>query len=423
MTSPLELKNQRRTFTIHFLFSLIEGALAGILLMNEYVFVKSINGSKELLATLFQSTMVILVLAVIFSELIKRTKSKKRLLGLTALFCRLPLFLFFFFPNDYSGPGAKGYHILFILIFFVYFMAKPIVLPIVNHLLKENYIGDNFGKYFSYATSANKLVALFSAFLFGVWLDYDPYAFTKLYPIMGVVGCFSIMSLAFIPDHVEEGEISKGHFGKLVAASFRNMWRILKENKAFRDFEIGFMFYGFAFMTTASAITLFQDEVLHLNYTSVGFYKSYYNILAIILLPFCGKVISKVTPEKFATATYFALFFYLFFLVLSGFYPINYSVSLGQKSLQIFPFVLLAFTAFGVFTATMALLWGIGASYYGKKGQAGTYQSIHVTLTGLRAIFAPHIGILCLALFSYTTVFTIGMISLLGGVFFLKFKK
>ena len=64
------------------------------------------------------------------------------------------------------------------------------------------------------------------------------------------------------------------------------------------------MFYGFAWMATAAVITIFFEKVLHLNYSSIAFYKNAYNTLAILLLPYFGKLIGKIDPRKFAVYTF-----------------------------------------------------------------------------------------------------------------------
>ncbi len=41
----------------------------------------------------------------------------------------------------------------------------------------------------------------------------------------------------------------------------------------------------------------------------------------------------------------------------------------------------------------MSLLWNIGSAYFCKDGDADTYQSVHLTMVGFRAVFAPIFGI------------------------------
>ena len=54
--NPKEL----RTFYLHVIFSIIDGMIRGALLLNEYVFIKSLNGSSYQIRFLFQSSVVVL---------------------------------------------------------------------------------------------------------------------------------------------------------------------------------------------------------------------------------------------------------------------------------------------------------------------------------------------------------------------------
>ena len=64
----------------------------------------------------------------------------------------------------------------------------------------------------------------------------------------------------------------------------------------------------------------------------------------------------------------------------------------------------------------MALLWFIGSAYFCKPEEAGDYQSVHLSLTAVRAMFAPLLGVLFYELFGFTWTFLIAIISLLFGI-------
>jgi hypothetical protein len=75
-----------------------------------------------------------------------------------------------------------------------------------------------------------------------------------------------------------------------------------------------------------------------------------------------------------------------------------------------------AYGFYGIFAATMALLWFIGSSYFCKKEEAGQYQSIHLTLTGIRSLFSFQIGIALYQSVGYSFTFGIAALSLLMAV-------
>lgn len=412
---------EKKTYLLHFFYSIIEGFIYGAFLMNEFIFIKSMKGSNQALAILFQVSVMMMLFSVFFNQMHRKIKNKKRLLLLVSIVTRLPLLLLFFFPTNLIDYQSNiYYHLIFIGIFILFYLSQPVILPIINQLLKANYQPGRLGKLFSYSTFANKATAMVVTLLFGLLLDFDNYAFRYIHPLLGVLGIFSITLLSFIPDKILPQTIEKKYF-ELLKDAFSHFKRILKTNKAYLHFEISFFFYGIAFMLPYSIVTIYFEKVLHLNYSSNAFYKSYFGILTIIVLPFIGKILDKTDPRRFAIITYLFLFLYLFFIGLTEYFPIYTTI----KNIDVYLFLVIAFTMFGVFTAFMTILWSIGSSYFAPAKEAGDYQSIHLTLVGLRACFAPIAGIYVLDFFNYTTVFSIGGIALIAAGFtmFYSWKK
>ncbi|MDD2564324.1 MAG: hypothetical protein PHU27_08930, partial [Salinivirgaceae bacterium] len=197
--------------------------------------------------------------------------------------------------------------------------------------------------------------------------------------------------------------------------SLKNIKHILITNKPFRDFEIGFMFYGFAWMSSAAVITIFFSKGLDLNYTSIAVYKNVYNIMAIALLPYFGSLLGKIDPRKFAIITFFSLMIYIVFLGVTSLWKSH--VVLGDFTLYwgLVP----SYLGYGFFTATMALLWSIGSAYFCRPQESGYYQSLHLSLTGFRAIFAPLIGVWFYELYGFFWAFMIGVLSLIISIVWL----
>jgi len=404
---------EKKTFKIHFLYSVIEGIIAGVLALNEFVLIKSLQGTDYQIGILFQFSVIVLLISIVLNEFLKQLKRKKKVLRIVGIVTRMPLLLLAFFPNDVPGANISPvYHVLFLAVFLIYFMANPFIYPTINLFLKNSYQHSNFGKLYSWSTSANKIVMLLATFLFGILLDFDNYAFVYIYPLIALLGIISIFLLSSINFEDNSHEYQKVNLKISIRESGKNMLKIIKTNRAYRDFEIGFMLYGFAWMTTVAVITIFFEKVLHLNYSSVAFYKNSYNIISIILLPVFGKLIGKIDPRKFAMLTFLFLLLHLFFLWITEFITGNFEF-LGIK---IYYSLIPAYISYGLFAATMALLWFIGSAYFCKKEEAANYQSIHLTLTGVRGLIAPLLGVFFYQLIGFTGAFLIGILFLLLAI-------
>jgi len=405
--------DERRTFRFHLAYAIIEGVIMGVLALNEFVFIKSLHGSNYQLGMLFQFSMLVFILLIFVNEFLKRVRHRRKFLRWVGLITRLPLVLLVFFPtHEEAMDGASIYHYIFLAIFLVYYLAALVINPTINLLLKNNYRHQNFGKLYSYATSANKVVMLVVTFLYGILLDQNNFAFVYVFPVIAILGVISVFMLSKI-NYIPPAPISvKGTIMQSVKHSIKNMHRILRSNIPYLHFEISFMLYGFAFMITYAVTTIFFYDQLNLNYSSVAFYKNSYNILAIILLPVFGRLLGKMDPRKFGVITFGAMAMYLFFLMITEYVP-SFTDFLGIKIYYTMVFYILFH---GLFAATMVLLWNIGSAYFGKDSEADIYQSTHLFLTGIRAIFAPLLGIYFYEEFGFSTTFIIAIIFSLGAI-------
>jgi len=399
-------RNEKKTFALHITYSFIEGIILGVLAINEFVLIKSMKSTNMQVGILFQTTVVVYLFSIILNELLTRTFRKKLLLRWIAIITRLPVMALIFFPATATAyVHSNFYQYYFLTAFLMFYMATPVIYPVINLFLKKNYTHHNFGKLFGYATTLNKIVMLIITFLFGILLDHDYYAFRYIYPVIAILAIVDIYILSLIPFSDDSYTSQTRNFLSALRDSYKNMQNILKHNKPYRDFESSFMLYGFAWMLTFTVITIYFERVLHLNYTNLAFYKNVYNILAILILPFIGKIIGRVDPRKFAAYTFTSMLLYIFFLLMTQFFPFYIDI-LGIK---VYYTLAIAYFFFGIFTANMAMLWYIGSAYFCKPEDSGVYQAIHLSLTGVRGVYAPILGVVLLNFLGFNGVFLIGI--------------
>lgn len=405
--------SEGETFRLHIAYSVLEGLMFGVFAMNEFIFLKSLQGSNYMLSFLFLFSTVVFLPTILINELLRRTIYKKRMLRLASLITRGPLILLIFFPASAAAyQDNLFYHLAFLAIFLNYYLASPVIFPIINLFLKNSYTHQNFGRLYAWASSINKIAVMLATFLFGLLLDYDNYAFRYIYPFTAIVGVASVFILTRINYKAPGVHIPRQSIWLSAKSSGLRLWQIVRDNRPYRDFELGFMLYGFSFMLTTSVITIFMERELHLSYSGLAFYKNGNITLTIILLPFFGKLLGNIDPRRFAMFTYLALALYLFFIGFTQYFP-AYSILFGVK---VYYFLALAFVFFALFAASMGLLWSIGSAYFCEPGEAGEYQAIHLSLTGVRAAIAPLLGIFVYELMGFTFTFSVGVSLLLLGV-------
>ena len=412
--------NERKTFYLHLAYALLNGVIQGVLALNEFVFIKSLHGSNFQLGFLFQFSVVVFAFLFILNEFLKRIVNKKKLLKVVGIISHLPMAFLVFFPHAYPAPI---YNYLFLLIFLIYYMGWPVTLPLINLFLKNSYSHAHFSTLFSYATSVSKVTMLVVTFGYGLLLDLDNYVFTWIFPVVSLLGIGAIYLFTRIEyrQPPPPPEILARGIKASIRQSVANMVDILRSNSAYRHFEIGFMLYGIAFMISITVITILFDELLHLNYASVAFYKNGYNVVAILLLPLCGRLLGRVDPRIFAGITYLAMFFYIVSITLTEFFPFNFEI----WGIQVY-YMLVSYMLFnGMFVAGMALLWTIGSAYFCRDEDTAEYQSLHLSLVGVRALFAPLAGVWLYQMIGFAGTFSIaaGLLVMAMGVMVWSYKK
>lgn len=412
-------KQERRTLKLHLFYSGIEGVAAGALILTEFIFIKSLKGSNVQLAFLFQFSMVVFLFAMVANEILRRYTNRKVLLRSIAIVSKLPLVGLAFFPDVSHNQGLPLiYHTIFLTIFLLYFVSKIAVMPSINQYLKGNYKHENFGRLFGYSVTVQKIAMMISTFASGLLLDWNPNSYKVFYPLVGVLAITSIFQLTKIK-FVQKEEVIDTPVWKALQQSFIRVFDILRTNKAFRHLEMGFMIYGFAWMSTHAVITIFYERALHLNYSSVAFYKNAFNLVAIAFLPFFGRFIGKRDPRRFGIITFGSLLLFILFTALTEYYN-GYTEIYGIK---VYYMLMIAVFFNGLFMGSMPILWGIGSSYFCKPNEAADYQSVHLFLTGVRALFAPIIGIKLYEWFGFSLTYATGIILLVFAILLMIYSE
>ncbi len=392
-------KNERKTFILHILYSIIDGLILGVFSLNEFVYKKNFDPGNLKLSMLFQLSVIVLPFSIFFTNFFEKVKNKKKLLYQIGISTRAPLLLFLFFPLLFdSGVNIGFLQDVFLVIFLLFYFATPFTLPLINQLLKANYGIEKLGKLYSYSWTINMFTQLVTILIFGMLLDVFPKAYIYIYPVLGILAMVSIWLISKIKSDKVEREYEKISLLKSWKSTFDETYEILKENKPFRDFQIGLMIYGLAFLMNLSIVTLFLNDVLNLTYSEVAGYKSISLTLSIVTLPLFGVLLDRLDPRRFANISYALAASYFLFLIFNLIFPFNFTFS----GIHIFAFTTIAYLVYGFFQSSMTILWGIGSSYFTTSEKAGIYQSIHCTLTGIRGLAAPFVGT---AIYTFGTYF------------------
>jgi Na+/melibiose symporter-like transporter len=402
---------EKKAFFLHTLSNVFEGVFDAVVTLNSVVLLKALLGSAFQVSVLFQIMILVFITSIFFNEYLKRVENKKKMLRVVALATRLPLMLFAFFPQNLTEQNFM-LNVAFIGIFFIGFMARPIIFPTINLFLRNIYQEKNFGPLYAFSFQARKIVNLIALFLFGMLMDWDSSAYTYAYPIIGLITIIGIYIFSKV-DYVSEKPV-KSPLLKAVRNSYVNSFMVLKKDKPFRDFEIGYMIYGFAWLISYPVLAVYYVDALGLNYSGVAFYNNIFLIVSIFFYPFFGSLLERMDPRKYAMIVFAALGFFFVLAMATEYWNFHKEFF----SIKFYPVLVIACLFHAIFTASQGILWNIGSSYFAKPSDSATYQSIHLTMVGLRAAFAPLIGVGLYKYFGFSVMFIVSAVLLAYSVYF-----
>ncbi|MBK6773330.1 MAG: MFS transporter [Ignavibacteria bacterium] len=413
----LEIKTiERKTFQLHLISQVFTGMAFGILMLQDVIL------KKSLLASDFQVTLLIFLTssAFLFSiygpEIINRSNNQSRMIISMAVFSRFFLIIIPLFETP----------VFFIFCIAAMSYADSLIKPAWNAVFKHNYTSERRSSLYSYASSLLTITTLLVTTLLGYLLDIDFRLYKILFPVAGLFDIMAYINLAKMisigklnehnSDNKFTGKISFALFKDILILPVRNLLRIFRDNKPFYRFEIYFFLYGMAFMIASPAVPIFMVQTLHLDYSSISVARGLVFYTATILFtPVMGRLHGTGNPTRFCGYLFLALILYPLLMLSIKYLGVDRNIISPDTLLYI------TFFFFGIFMSGITISWNLSSIYYAPSMEVANYQAVHITLTGVRGIFAPFIGYMILKLVSIEATFIVSsLFFLFAGAMMLR---
>jgi len=320
---------------------------------------------------------------------------------------RLPLVLMMFVSSFYP----------FLALVILMFSFNALMSPALNTIYQTNFTHKNRGIAFGFMSSLIILISLIATYITGKLLDVNETYFRYFFVIAAIFGTIGAIIMARI--RINKNKRSDKAFPnkkQLLLSPVKRSIEVLKKNKDFACFERNYFVYGIGFMVILPAIPKYLVDYLQMDYSQTFLAKGVLSQLGILLLaPLAGKLFSRINPMKFNAITFGLLSLYPLILLISSFF-------IGQVYTNYL--VYLAFIVFGIAMAGVFISWNISSIYFAGNEDVAMYQGLHVTLTGIRGLFAPFLGYAILELLGMKAVFFTSMFMLMLSSYlnFLQFK-
>jgi MFS family permease len=310
--------------------------------------------------------------------------SRQRAFVLLGLLSKGPLLLVAFVGVVATGDAGRGQgdYGLFLLLLVLFYVGDAAYIPHRAALIGSNYPAHVRGRMFGLLATAAMLAQILASKSSGWLLDHDPLALRWLFPAAAIVGIAGHVILSRIRWRAPRAAVAAGGrglkaAGRAVARTWRDTARVLREDPAFRTYELGFMLYGFGLNMSMCVLILFSEGVLGVSYddwtTAAGLANPLAYLLTVALL---GRLVDRLGVVRLTTGAFALLT--LYFLLL----PLVSSL-LG---------LVLTYVLFGVSMAGVNLGWNLGPLHFAPPQRSHLYMSVHVALVAFRSTLAPLAG-------------------------------
>ena len=261
------------------------------------------------------------------------------------------------------------------------------VVPASNALLQRNFAADERGRVLGFGIALQALTAIAVSLLVGRLYDWRPDTYRVVYPAAAACGFFSCLSLARVrfrsrPGEPAEQRLFRSGLGGALAGALRRPFAgalvLLREDRGFRRYEMGFMAYGLGWMMLQPTIPVYLVERLQVAYAEVANARGliYYTMIAALSHPF-GRLLDRVGPIRVSRIAFTILAFFPLLLASARGIGLAY----------------LAFLVYGCGMAAVNLGWTTGPIHFARERDSAGYMGAHVALVGVRALVGGPFGI------------------------------
>lgn len=359
---------------------------------------QDIIARKALQAAVWQLTVMAMVwpvsnfMSIWWGRIFERSRHKSRYFLLVGVFGRLSLIY---------GLWLTGMN-EFMLLLALMFSFNALLIPAQNSIYQKNLEPGHRSKIYGYTISLGMLVAIGFTFLAGRWLDINENAFRWILAITAGAGFIAslLLSLIKIRQPQQDNNVQPLLWRDVVRDPVRRSLSLLKENKPFACFERSFSIYGMGFIMIQPVLPIFLVDMLKLSYTGNFIAKGIISQIPLLLLsPYLGKWHDRLHPFRFIGVFFSILALFPLMIILSY-------LTLKWHLLSVI-LVYLAYVLFGLAMAGINIAWNMGSIFFAGSEDASMYQSVHVTMTGIRGVIAPLLGLLLLKTTGLASVFAV----------------
>lgn len=365
-----------RVFRWHMAAAYLEGAFQGCVALIGLLLRKKLQASDAEIALMQSAQTGVMIFSLFWTYVMLRADR--------ALLTRM------------AGTFGRGVFLLCAVIFTplpligvmtLFGLGQSLMLPAVGRMLQNSYTNEERGRLFGYITTHTTFVNLTLSLALARTLDHWPEGYRVLLPLGGLAGIGTAWIYAHMlkfTDGGADGEASEAPAGgvfALLGEAARQTLAFVRAEREFMRYQRWFFLYGCGFMSAQPLLLILLTDVLHVTYVQGALLQTVIPQLALLLLsPLVGKLYDRANPVL--TMVWSALLLGAFAVVMT--------------QCDSFAIALAGIVLYSVAMVGINLSWSLCSLYFAGERRVEPFYSLHVAMTGLRALIAPWLGVLAL---------------------------
>lgn len=258
------------------------------------------------------------------------------------------------------------------------------VILIRTSVWRNNYPRADRARIAGKLASVQAIVMCVGAFMLGLAMDYDRRSFHLLFPLAAIGGLIGTAIYAKVRLRGQRRLARAERSGRGVDQPTINplsVIRVLRNDPHYRRFMITMFIFGLGNIMLGAPLTIVLQESFHLGYwPSILITSALPDITMPVAIPLWARLLNRGHVVEFRSIHAWAY-------VLASLVMLVAAV--GHVVALLFVMALLT----GIADAGGALAWNLGHNDFAKDHNAAQYMGVHVTLTGIRGLIAPFLGV------------------------------
>lgn len=315
-----------------------------------------------------------------------------------------------------SGILTKGFLIvcgfvdspsLFTWVSFIVFITGGLGVSAYAGIVGTNYPNSVRNSILGKIRTLHTFVVIIVAYIMGKVLEADENYYKILFPISGVCG---LISTYFFSKVIVRDERRKNYDFQKPLFAFKDLYRVIREDKRFRRYENYYSLGGVAIIMLGRVFVPYITDELHADYDQIAKVAAVFKNIAIVLtLALWGKFMDKNDNPIYDRII-------LIFIFMCE--PIIYFISHNIYLVYIGSIIAAVAHSGGM------LNWLLSPLYFCKPKDNSLYSAVHTLYNGFRGLIAPFLAqYLCSFVGIRNSFFVLALLMLLSGLLFIRFYQ